>query len=114
MIKALKATCVAGIVTADSLPVSGATVLSEGLGSSSGLALIQDGDVYYLTKTSPDLKSALDQISTALSQIASALAALDAKPVGGVGSAPAPAVAANVAAVSAAQSAIAALKGMLK
>lgn len=113
--KLLSATCIAGVVTADGLPVVGATVLSEGLGPSSGILVLQDDDgKYYIAKTSPDLNTTLTQLITALSHIASALSAIDVKPVGGTGSAPAPAAAADIAAISTASAALATLQGVLK
>jgi hypothetical protein len=111
----LAATCLAGIVTADGLPVLGATLLSEGLGPSSGILVLQDDDgKYYVAKTSTDLNTTLTQLITALSHVASALAAIDVKPVGGTGSAPAPAAAADIAAITTASAALATLQGVLK
>ncbi len=111
----LEATCIAGLVTAEGLPILGATILSEGVGSSSGILLLQDDDgKIYIAKTSGDLKTTLEQLSTALGQLTSALGTLDAKPVGGTGSAPAPAVAGNITAITAAKTALDALKAALK
>jgi hypothetical protein len=111
--KLLEATCIAGVVKVGALPVLGAEILSEGVGSSSGILLLQDDDgKIYLAKTSGDLKTTLTQLSTALTHVATALTALDAKPIGTLP--PAPAVAANVAAITAAQAALSALKEVLK
>lgn len=113
--KLLTATCVGGIVTSGGLPVVGATVLSEGVGPSSGVLLLQDDDgKIYIAKTSGDLNSTLTQLITALDNVASALSAIDVKPVGGTGSAPAPAAASNIAAITAAKVALTTLQGVLK
>jgi hypothetical protein len=87
-----------------------ASILSEGVGSSSGILLLQDDDgKIYIAKTSGDLKTTLEQISTALTHVATALTALDAKPIGTLP--PAPAVAANVAAITAVQAALSSAEG---
>lgn len=112
MSKMLEATCVAGIVTADGIPVVEAQVLSEGMGSSSGVLILDGSEAKYIAKTSPDLKLALTQISTALTNIAAALTLLDAKPLGTLPAAPA--AAANIALITTAQAQIAALKEILK
>ncbi len=113
--KLLTASCIAGVVTAEGKPIIGATVLSEGLGASSGILLLQDDDgKIYIAKTTPDLDSTLQQVITALDNVAQALSAIDVKPVGGAGSAPAPAAATNIAAITAAKAALTALKAILK
>ncbi len=113
--KLISATCVAGIVTADGLPVVGATVLSEGLGPSSGILVLQDDDgKFYIAKTSTDLNTTLTQLITALTHVASALSSIDVKPVGGVGSAPVPSAAADIAAITTAGAALATLQGILR
>jgi hypothetical protein len=113
--KLLAATCIGGLITADGLPVIGATILSEGLGPSSGILVLQDDDgKYYIAKTSTDLNTTLTQLITALSHVASALSAIDVKPVGGTGSAPAPAAAGDIAAITSASAALATLQGLLK
>jgi hypothetical protein len=109
----IEASCIAGLVTAEGLPVLGATVLSEGVGPSSGVLLLQDDDgKIYIARTSQDLKSTLDQLTTALTQIATALTALDAKPIGTLP--PAPAAASAIAAITAANVVLTTLKAVLK
>lgn len=112
MSKAIAATCSGGIVKAGSLPVAGALVLSEGVGSSSGVLLLDEGRATYLAKTSEDLKATLEKIAAALSQIATALTAIDAKPVGTLP--PAPGSAAAIAQITSIQAELTALKGVLK
>jgi len=77
MSKILEATCEDGIVTALGVEVQDVEILSEGVGASSGV-LILDGDkAYYVAKTSPDLKTTLEKLSDALGSISSALSAID-------------------------------------
>lgn len=77
----LDATCEAGVVTADGVPVPGAQILSEGVGASSGVLLIDEDRARYVAKTSPDLKTTLEKLIVALDKTVAALQAID-----GVGS----------------------------
>ena len=112
MSKALDATCLAGVVKVGDLPVAGATVLSEGVAQSQGVLIIEADKKTYVAKTSPDLKSTLDKISSALSQIATALTAIDGKPTGTL--APAPVATTNITQISTLQAELSALKDALK
>jgi len=77
MSKVIVATCEDGKVTAEGVEVPSAEIFSEGEASSEGL-LILDGDkAYYVAKTSPDLKTTLQKLTTALGKVSSALSALD-------------------------------------
>ena len=111
MSKILPATCSAGVVTVDSLPVS-ATILSEGVAQSSGIAIIEGEDVTYIAKISPDLKTTLGKIADALTQLVTALTAIDAKPLGALP--PAPAAATQIAQLTAINVEVTALKEALK
>ena len=73
MSKMLAATCVGGIVTAEGVPVPAAEILSEGVGPSSGILIVDEDKAYYVAQTSPDLDSTLAQIITALGQTVTAL-----------------------------------------
>ena len=77
MSKALEATCVAGVVTSEGVPVPDTTILSEGVAASEGLLILDEDKKTYIPKTSPDLKETLDKIVSVLGQISSALSALD-------------------------------------
>lgn len=76
MSKVLPATCEDGEVTIEGQVVE-ATILSEGVASSAGIAVLEEDKVSYFAKTSPDLKSTLEKLSSALESIASALSSLD-------------------------------------
>ncbi len=73
MSKMLAATCVGGVVTAEGFPVPAARVLSEGVGASEGVLLIDEDEVRYLAKISPDLKTAIENVVSALGQTVTAL-----------------------------------------
>lgn len=73
MSKVLSASCAAGIVTCEGVPVPGVTILSEGVGSSSGVLILQGSSKYYVAKTSPDLASIIPDICTILTALDSAL-----------------------------------------
>lgn len=114
MIKALDATCVGSVVTISGVPVPGATILSEGVGSSSGVAYIDGDKVYYVAKTTPDVKTLLEKVVASITELTTALTAIDAKPVGGAGSAPAPGAAANIANLTAISVQLNTLKAAMK
>jgi len=69
MSKVLNATCEGNVVSAEGVQVPGVTVLSEGVSASSGILILEEEKKTYLAKTSPDLKSALQLIISALTSI---------------------------------------------
>lgn len=73
MSKILEATCLAGVVKVGVLPVPGANVFSEGVGSSQGLLLMQGEDKHYFAKTTPDVKTTIEKTMDALEDLASVL-----------------------------------------
>lgn len=77
MSKVLDATCQNNKVTCEGSEVPNVTILSEGISASQGLLILEDDRKTYVSKTSPDLKAALSSIIDALTQIATALTAID-------------------------------------
>src|SRR5690606_27643805 len=114
MIRALEGTCSAGVVSVGGKPVPGAIILSEGVGQSSGTVFIDGDKIFYVAKTTPDVKTILEKVLAVLSELTTALTAIDAKPVGGAGSAPAPAAAANIANIGTKQTELTLLNETLK
>lgn len=131
MSKALPASCVGGIVTAGGVPVPAADILSEGVGPSEGVLILDEDEAKYIAKTSPDLKatleqliSALDKTVEALGKASSALTGLDTAGflIAATAGVPSPPLqAANIAGITTASAEITAakvqltaLKGMLK
>lgn len=120
MSRMIEASCVAGVVIAGGVPVPSATILSEGVGSSEGVLIIDEDKVIYIAATEADLGSTLDILSSVLSSIASALTLIDAKvlvttcPAGAGTAGPLPLAVANIAAIQAAKVQVDLLKGMLK
>lgn len=51
--------------------------MSEGVGQSAGVVVLDESRAYYLAKTSEDLKTTLDKVIAALGKVASAIQALD-------------------------------------
>lgn len=113
MSKMLEATCAGGVVTAEGVPVPAADILSEGVGSSSGVLLLDEDTAKYLTSNASDLKTALTKINSALSEISSALTALAAGMTGPT-TAPPPTLPASVAIITAKVAELAILKESLK
>lgn len=113
MSKVLEATCAAGIVTSGGFPVVSATVLSQGIGPSTGFLILCEDAAYYVAKTSPDLDATLQQIITALTDVATALTAIGAGMTGPT-TAPPPTLGVNVASITAAAAALTTLKAILR
>ncbi len=125
MSKVLEAVVSGGAVKVGSVTVE-AVIFSEGASDSQGLLILDELGAYYLAKTSPDLKTTLEKaidaiqdIESALTEVATALTAIAAVPSGWV--TPPPTVAANVAQilakvveVTASRTALNTLKGALK
>jgi hypothetical protein len=78
MSRILEASCIGGVVKVGAIPVTGVTILSQGVGPSEGVLLMQGEELYYVAKTSPDLEETLTGVIDALTEIASALTALGA------------------------------------
>jgi hypothetical protein len=77
MPKALSASCIAGVVTVEGVPIPGAVILSEGVSSSTGYVIIDEADIYYVAKTSPDLKTTIGTVSQRFTDIANMFTAVD-------------------------------------
>jgi hypothetical protein len=78
MIKVLQATCEGGVVTVEGQEITPDLILSEGVGASSGVLIIDADKSYYVAKTSPDLKSAITSLVAILDQAIVVLTTLDA------------------------------------
>ncbi len=111
MSKVLDAACAAGVVTIDGLPVA-ATILSEGVAPSEGVAILQGEAVTYIANTAPDLKTTIGKLADAITQLTTALAAIDAKPAGALP--PAPVAAAPIIALGLIQAELTILQETLK
>ncbi len=126
MSKMLPASCVAGVVTVDGLPIPGAVILSQGVGPSTGVVVIDESTVTYVAMSSPDLKTALEKVITALEKTvtalnnaASGLGLVDGKPQGTltpvlVAASNITAIGTNSALITAAKVELETLKGMLR
>lgn len=126
MSKAIEATCAAGVVKVGALPVEGAVIFSEGVGSSQGIVIMEGGEKFYFAKITPDLKTTIEKtadalvdVVSALNEIATALTTIATVPSGWV--TPPASVAANVAIIiskaaeiTAGSAALTTLKGVLK
>ena len=106
MAKILEATCVGGIVKVGALPVD-AEILSEGVAASSGILILDGDQATYIPLASTDLKTTLEKLSAALTDLTSVLTtiATTATAIGagmtGPTTAPPPTLAANVAQITA-------------
>lgn len=85
--KALSATCVAGIVTAEGVPVPSTTILSKGVGQSSGVLIMEESQKTYVANTSADLETTLTKLVASLNNIVTVLTALDSAVLSGANAA---------------------------
>jgi len=120
MSKMLEATCIAGVVSSGGIPVPDVFILSEGVGASTGILFLDQDQATYIPKTSPDLKSTLEGLISALTSISSALNTLNTTTLvttcpAGAGVAGPPLVAAgDIAALNTAKAQLQFIKGALK
>lgn len=70
--KIFNAKCEGGKVIVNGLAVENCPILGEG-GESSGFVVMAEGELVYLPKTSPDLYTTLQYLSTALHTIATGI-----------------------------------------
>jgi hypothetical protein len=71
------AICAAGIVTADNLPVVGATILSSGVKPSTGVLLMQGAKKTYVTSNASDIQDLITALNGIITNINLVLASLD-------------------------------------
>lgn len=108
MTKIIDATCATNIVKIGGLPVTPCTILSEGVGASNGVVILDGDKAVYVPKTTADLKTVIEKLSLVLTQVTSCFTTLDAiPPISG-------ACATYTAAILALQTQLEALKAVLK
>lgn len=73
MSKIIEATCQAGIVSIEQIPHQGVKILSEGVGQSQGIAILEVDKQTYIANTTPDLKTTLEKLIAALEKVETAL-----------------------------------------
>lgn len=112
--KALAASCAQGKVTCQGVEIAPVTILSEGVGSSTGFLFIDESSAFYVAKTSPDLNTTLEKLIAALNQVVTGLNATSSSTVSGIPLSGAAAIAAAATAVQIQVTALETLKGALK
>lgn len=113
MSKILDATCEAGVVTCEGVPVPETEILSEGVGSSAGLLLMQGEKKTYVASNATDLKTAIEKTVEAINKVGSILTAIGAGMTGPT-TAPPGTLAADVLELTALATELETLKGQLK
>lgn len=73
MSQVLSATCEGGVVKYQGYPVPGVEILSEGIGPSTGILVIDLTRVYYIAKTTTDLDETLDRLIAVLGKVSEGL-----------------------------------------
>jgi hypothetical protein len=117
--KVLEASCEESVVEVEGeeLDAAQTEIISEGIGASEGIVLLQGGKAYYLAKTSGDLKTTLQKLTAALEKISDALGNIDSAGylIAATGGVPGvPLNAANISAIDSAKSDLDDLLGALK
>ena len=106
MSKMLEATCVAGVVTSDGVPVPAAEILSEGVKASEGILLLEGDKAKYVTSNASDIKDLISSLEGILDQTITILTAVDTAAAAGQ--------AANIAALGTLKTALGVSKENLK
>lgn len=119
MSKILRGTCQNGVVREGDAIVPEAVLLSEGVGASEGLVILEEDEASYIAKTSPDLKTTLEKLIAALGQISTAINSLDTRGflIGVTGATPIvgpPALSGTVSQINSAKEDLETLKGDLR
>lgn len=114
MIKTRPATCVNGKVTCDGVEITPVTILSQGVGASSGVLYIDGAECYYVAKTTPDLDTLLEKLISALDQVVTGLNQTAAGTIGGFPLSTTAAITAAATQVTVQKNALETLKGQLK
>lgn len=78
MSKILEATCEGGVVTSEGVAVPGAEILSEGVGESQGLLLMQGDKKTYMASNATDLKTTIEKVVEAINKVGTILTAIGA------------------------------------
>jgi len=112
MSKILQATCISGVVSYEGFPVE-AEILSEGVGESEGVLILQGDKAFYIASNATDLKTTLEKLTNALTKVTETLTAIGAGMTGPT-TAPPPTLAANVVTINLAVTELTTLMGALK
>jgi len=114
MSKILSATATAtGKVFVDGVEVVGALILSEGKQASSGVAVLDGENVWFLTSSATDIKATIEKAAEAITKIANLFTAMGAGMTGPT-TAPPPTLATDVLAIQQVVTELNQLKGALK
>lgn len=109
----LDATCNGQVVTCEGLPLQNVTILSEGIGPSTGVVIMQSGKLYYIAKTSLDLKSTLDKLNVLVPKLVTIFSSIGAKMTGPT-TAPPPTLATDLAELTQLNVELTTIKNMLR
>lgn len=112
MAKILPASCTGKVVTSMGVPVN-ATILSEGVGSSTGSLLLEGSEATYIASNATDIKQTIEKLVEITTKISDTLTAIN-NALNGPSTAPSPAVPTAVAELNQMVAALNLLKGNLK
>jgi hypothetical protein len=112
-IKMVEASCVAGVVSLEGIPVPAAEFFSEGVAQSDGIALMQGERVVYLNSNASDLKESIEQCVSILQSISAILLTITSGMTGST-TAPPPTFGADKTSLDLAITQLGLLKDLLK
>lgn len=69
MSRVLQATCIAGVVSVNGIPVPGVTLLSEGISQSQGILVVDEDRIFYLTNLGNDLETTLEKLIDTITKL---------------------------------------------
>lgn len=112
--RALPATCANGKVTCEGVEITPVTILSQGVGASSGVLYLDGASAYYVAKTTPDLDQLLTDLIAALNNVVTGLNQTGAGTIAGSPLSTAAAITAAATQVTSNVNALQTLKDSLK
>lgn len=81
MSRAIQASCAAGVVKVNALPIAGATILSQGVKASTGLLHLESDKATYVTSNASDIHDLISSVCAIIDKITLIVTALDAESV---------------------------------
>lgn len=113
MSKILPGSCTGNVVTSESLPIPTAEILSEGVGPSTGIVIMQGDKQFYIAKTSPDLKVTIEKLNSLITKLVPIITSIGAGMTGPT-TAPPPTLATDLLELTAINIELTTLKNMLR
>lgn len=76
MAKVIQAECVNNKVTVEGVEIEGAQILTQGKAQSTGILIVDDDRIYYVSTNTTDLKTTLEKLASAMTKVTETLTAI--------------------------------------